>query len=361
MTAYHLVDLMYHETEMELGVIFRKGRDEAFEEHVRNQGYDTDRIRSYNIALDSTEVLDKLLEDWDLLVTAVPHSRFCPEMIDAALRSRVDLVDLYGHRGRLKLLRQHLETIRDYGHCFLAESGVLPGLPVMMARYAQEKIHRLERIHVYAINLKDWLSVPKDSSIKRELFRLEHGYNTGYYKSGSWLNQIDAGIRQFEFRQGLGKLKCKPVIYEDLREFQEKLPELKELGVWLCGSSPFVNRFLNPLHQITPGFFEGLQASLFARANRSFTADRSGICLVMQAQGTDDTGQSVKFNLEIFHPDSCALTALVTVESINQLRQGLFSCELGICLQGMVVDPARMLEAMKDKGVTVEETLEVAD
>ena len=136
------------------------------------------------------------------------------------------------------------------------------------------------------------------------------------------------------------------------------LPEIfgiREAGVYVAGFNWFVDNLVFPLTLLFRKMGQGVGVGFLAKLMRwgvnTFSSPDLGIVFVLEAEGKRE-GKAIKARIVAEHNDAIFFTAAPVVACLKQVLDGSLN-QPGVWLMGNCVDSSRIIEDMKDMGVSI--------
>jgi saccharopine dehydrogenase (NAD+, L-lysine-forming) len=225
-------------------------------------------------------------------------------------------------------------------------------------RFAGTEFDHLRSARVGSVIKIDWDSLEFSDATLREFTTELMDYEALHYREGRWQRAGWLAMMKpsyMQFGRGFGRQYCLPMFLEELRPLPEMYPELEETGFFVGGFNWFVDWLAMPLGmavlRVWPGRALPLVACLTHWGLRRFSRPPYGTMLKLEAQGFKG-GQLTSLELTVYHEDGYALTAAPMAACLLQVLDGSIR-KPGLWLQGLVVEPERLLQDMQRMGVEV--------
>jgi saccharopine dehydrogenase (NAD+, L-lysine-forming) len=318
-----------------------------------NTEFNGKRVSALRADAATKQSLQVAMDAVDMLLVAVPATQHADTVINAAMESGVDYLDIQLDTKKLALLKSLEPEIERSGRCFITEAGFHPGLPSAMVRYAALQFDRLDSA-VTAGYLNMGRALPYSEAVD-ELMEVFRHYQAQVFKNGAWTKGGSYEIRKVDFGGEIGVRKCFSMFFEELRALPEIYPTLREVGFFISETHWFLDWF------ITPVVFAGLKLApnrgirplgrLMWWGMQTFARPPYLVLLKVEASGKKD-GKPVKIEATISHPDGYELTAIPVVACLMQYLDGS-ARRPGLWMMGHLVEPVRLFKDMEQMGVHV--------
>ena len=299
----------------------------------------------------------------DLVVVASSTSQFTSLVTRIAIDSQTDYLDIQYSRQKLNVLKSMREEIQRAGRCFITDGGFHPGLPGVLVRYANTHFSQLDRAVVGSVIQINWSEIELSDSTAEELVRELIDFRPLVYRDGEWHRSSWMKSRQFDFGARFGVQSAFPMLLEELRELQTRIPALQETGFYVGGFNWFVDYFLLPILwpavKLAPVKLIRPSARIMLWGLRTFSRPPFGTSLHLEASGKME-GKKVKMTLVLDHEDGYMFTAIPVAACLHQYIDGTIR-EPGLHYQALFVEPDRMIQTMQEMGIHISELTEPAE
>jgi saccharopine dehydrogenase (NAD+, L-lysine-forming) len=318
-----------------------------------NSQYAGNRVKSIRIDAADRQNLATTLKGIDLLLVASPTTYYAENVIQAALETGIDYLDVQLGAQKLKLLQSLAPCIQEAGRCFITEAGFHPGLPAVMVRYAATQLQRLDTAIVGAY-LNMGKSLPYTEAVD-ELMELFQDYQAQVFRQGGWTRSSAYETRTIDFGGEIGSRRCISMFFAELQAVPELLPSLREMGFYMSETHWVVDYVLTPLAllgmKIAPHRGVRPLGRLVWWGMQNFPRPPYLVVLKIEARGWKD-GQPERLEVHISHPDGYELTAIPVVACLLQYLDGT-ARRPGLWMMGHLVDPVRLFDDMQRMGIKV--------
>ncbi len=298
--------------------------------------------------------LEKAFKKTQMIVVASSTSRFTLQIVQTALQSGIDYMDIQYSTSKLKILTTFAEEIRQRGLCFITEGGFHPGLPAAMVRYLTSEFDYIETAHIGSVIKINWKTLQL-SPVTVEEFVLEMlDFQPVFFSNGKWQRNWNHR-RTFDFGKTFGKQKCTALLLEELKTLPIQYSSLKEIGFYVGGFNWFVDNILLLPSMIVlklgPTIVIKPISRLMYWGLKKFSRPPFGTQLLLEARGYKKD-KLITQHFIIEHEDGYLLTALPAVACLLQYLDGSIR-QPGLWLQGNVVEPRRFFADLKRMGTTI--------
>ena len=318
-----------------------------------NAAFNGARVSALQVDAASREDLPNALNGVDLLVVAAPTTQHAAAVIQAALESRVDYLDVQLDIGKLKVLQSLAPQIEQAGLCFITEAGFHPGLPSAMVRAAAARLDRMDSA-VTAGYLNMGQSLPYTEAVD-ELMEMFRTYQGQVFKNGAWTKSSSYEMRKVNFGGEIGVRGCFSMFLEEMRPLPEMYPSLQEVGFFMSETHWLVDWVIYPLVyaalKIAPHRAMRPLGKLLWWGMQNLGKPPYLVLLKVEALGEKD-GKPARVEAVISHADGYELTAIPVAACLLQVMDGS-ARKPGVWMMGHLVDPQRLFDDMQRMGVQV--------
>ena len=316
-----------------------------------------DRIRTMQVDAAQGADLEAALSGIDLLVVASPAVQNPMPVIDAALKTKVDYLDIQLSAKKLAYLQSRAEDIRQSGCCFITEAGFHPGLPAAMVRHAAGKLDNLVSADVFSY-LNIGHSAPYTEAVN-ELMEVFKHYDARVYRDGSWTKSNSYRMQKADFGGDIGVRNCYPMYFEELGGLPAAIPTLKQTGFYMSELHPLLDWVVTPVVLAGIKLFPVKGMVPFGKLmwNAMCSLPKPPYRVIMQLMAAGLTaGKPAEYRLIISHANGYDLTAIPVAACILQLLDGT-ACKPGLWMMGHLVESDRLMRDMAAMGAVVSEQL----
>lgn len=316
--------------------------------------------RSTWTAADATrpDSLLRAFEGATLVVAASSTSAQASVVAEAALHVGADYIDPQYSTAKLAALRRLAPRIEAAGRCFVTDGGFHPGLPAALIRFAAGRMDQLRRARVASVIQIDWKAIDLSPATVHELVMEFKDFKSLYYRDRAWrsMGWLES-LRPIwvTFGHGFGRRYTMPMFIEELRSLPEMIPSLEETGFFVGGFNPVVDFVLLPAGigwmMVAGSRGEAAFGRLLLWGLKRFTPPPYFTLLQLDAAGTQ-AGKPRQVLVEVGHADGYVLTAAPMVACVLQMLDGS-ARRAGLHLQGLMVEPERLLDDLRRMGVEV--------
>jgi hypothetical protein len=333
--AYHLTD--------DLNRKFKGGRIQALELDVRDPDH-----------------LMEVLSGITMVIVASSTSGFTQNIAMAAIKNKVDYLDIQFSQDKIRFLRSLEKEINQAGLCFITDGGYHPGIPAVMIRYAATGMDSIRKATVGAIMNINWNAYQFSSETIREFTdELKAGvpliFKNGQWQKAKWGGMLDT--LRMDFGVEYGKHDLFPMFLEEMRNLPAHLRTLKKTGFYIGGMDWFSNWISFPMASIWFQIFPESRARWIERmifwGMKKFSTPPYYSRIKMIGEGIIK-GKPARYSLTLSHSDAYLFTAIPVVACLRQYIQD-DQKKVGLFTQGEFVDPIRFLKDIQRMGVKIEE------
>jgi len=362
-TGRRLTRILTRRTEATVVVA---GRDELRARRLAdelNRKLGEERVLARVVDAARPGTLRDALGDVELLIVASSTARHAEGVARAALETGTDYVDVHYGSRKTRALRAMAAEVEAAGLCFMTDAGFHPGLPAVLVRHVGVSFERLETARVAAAMKVDWrgldLAVETTREFVEELARASmRVYRDGAWRSFRWWSGED--VPTVDFGSPLGERTCVPMHFAELDPLPDIFPDLQELGFYMAGFGRYVDWVVTPAVAVLArmgAVGRALAGRWMFRALRRTAAPPFWTTLRIDAEGLA-SGRRTRVSAAVSHPDAYDLTAVPVAAAVLQLLDGS-ARRPGVWLQGLLVDPGRLLQDMARLGIELEEEWEL--
>jgi saccharopine dehydrogenase-like NADP-dependent oxidoreductase len=322
---------------------------------VLNASVSGERVSILQVDAADQPNLEKAFDQVQMVVVASSTSQYTLNVVQAALNSGIDYLDIQYSTSKLEILKSLTEQIRQRGLCFISEGGFHPGLPAAMVRYLAPEFEKLETAHIGSVIKVDWGALQLSQATIEEFVLEMQEFQPVCFINGEWRRDWK-NRRTFNFGTVFGKQKCMAMLLEEMKPLPQTYPSLKETGFYVGGFNWFVDNILMLPSMMILGIF-GKHAlrpisCLLHWGLKKYSRPPFGTQLLLEASGWK-AQQFISRQVKIKHADGYVLTALPVVACLLQYLDGSIQ-KAGLWMQGNVVEPRRFFKDLQRMGVTAE-------
>ena len=356
MAGMPLARLLLRETDVSLvlaGRCIDRAERAAAELNAEFQG---DRVSATCADASVPDSLNAAFQDVGFVLVASSTARYVRQIATAALRARIDYLDIHYSNTQYARLQPLAQEIERAGLCFITEAGFHPGLPAAMVRYAALGFDRLDSATVGSV-INQGGGLPLTDGVY-ELVEEFKDYRALVYKDGAWRESKNGGMAdaiRIDFGSPFGRRNCFPMFLEEMRAMPEMLPSLRETGFYIAGFNWFADWFVMPLMMVAMKLFPRVAVKPMGRllcwSTRAFSSPPYGIVMRVEAAG-EKGGQPKSVEVSLFHDDGYLFTAIPVVACLLQYLDGSLR-RPGLWMMGHMVAPSRLVNDMERMGVKI--------
>lgn len=316
-----------------------------------NNEFLIDRVHAYHVDARDSDALTRALSGCKIVVVAAPLSAYAVPVARAALRAKVDYVDLYvpwSGGGRLDELAAEIRQAR---RVFLTQAGSHPGMIAPLAKYVAGQLDTANRVDVamYMNFTLDWT----DTGV--EFIHQLMEYDSRVFANGEWRPAESHDYRRIDFGDPYGIHMSVPFVVDELIDLPNELG-LDRAGAYVAGFNWFVNYIVMPIGILLSKTRRRHGARNLGRllywGLRTFSREPFGMVVLATAEG-EKNGAPASFSLRAVHRDPYIMTAAPVVAAILQYLDG--AVPSGLHLAGRTVDPSRFVRSLGHLGIAIEE------
>ena len=305
-----------------------------------------------------------------LVIVASSTSQYAQIVIDAAIRAKVDVLDI--QVTTTDLLKSMEKEIMSAGCCFITGGGYHPGLPGAMSRVVANRLTD-DGGHVQEITVGGWIGMDWKDDLRTEIgndtmtefVELMRDTKMKRYTGGTWKedNPWLPALKNIDFgpKSKIGKQDCIAMDLDEMHSLPNLYPDVKEVGFYLAGFHWFVNFVVFPFIMLVLWLFPRSACVTNAMGKAFYWSlcafPQPPITLMLKAEAVGTTtkaGKNVSVVTTVGHDDGYLLTAAPVVACVLQyLDEESGIRKPGVWLQACVVDADRFLEDIASFGVEV--------
>lgn len=357
-TGRALAEILLKETSSHMILAGRDGERARRAAHAWNARFPGERVRGLTADAADPDRLHDALAEAGLLVVASSTAQYAQQVASVALDAGVDYLDPQYSREKLQILKAISPAIEAAGCCFITEGGFHPGLPAALVRYAGQRFERLLSARVGSVIKIDWAALDLSEATLEEFTAEFMDYQALHFHEGRWQRVGWLAMMKpstMLFSHGFGRQYCLPMFLEEMCPLPEMYPHLEQTGFYVGGFNWFVDWLVMPLGMVLlklwPKRAVKPMSSVLNWGLRRFSRPPYGTLLKLEARGAME-GSQCEMDLTVYHEDAYILTAAPMAACILQLLDGSIR-KPGLWLQGLIVEPARLLRDLQRMGVEV--------
>ena len=308
-----------------------------------------ERISTRRIDAANMDSLREGLKGADFLLVASPTTHHAEMVIQAALDTGVDYLDVQLSDAKLAALRTCEREIIKKGLCFITEAGFHPGLPSAMVRYAAGRLDTIESaLTAGYLNIGN---LPYTEAVDELMEGFIH-YQAQVYRNGAWTKPSSWDMRKFDFGPQIGKRDSYSMFFEEMRALPEMFPTLKNTGFYISGSNWIADLLVTPLVMIGLKLFpkRGIRP-LGKLMWRAMGKAKPPYCVVLKVEAKGLlNGSPVEVQARCEHEDGYELTAIPVVALLMQYES---IRKPGLHMMGHLPNPDQLFSDMKKMGAVI--------
>lgn len=311
--------------------------------------------------------LAEKLKDVDLLVVASNTVEYVDNVVRAALDAKVDYFDIQmSTKHKIEYLNSKKQDIAASKLCFVTDGGFHPGLPAVIIRFvAMTSTKDIVSAKGYCNISMDFKNIQNNDTLYEEFLNdlrtMEmrvYGGDPPKWTDFSWLKPPEG----FDFGPPVGIKQCAPLFLEELNEVTRIMPSIQELGFYMAGFNWFTDFVVFPLAFIALTVFGKYalrpMSKLLFFSLQTFSKPPYGTkisfitkhCIENNVDTTHIPSDNKIRPMTLSHVDGYEMTAIPAVGCILQM---LDNRQTGLFLQGIFVEPLRMIDDMKRMGIEI--------
>jgi len=321
-----------------------------------NSEFNTNRVSAQKIDASDKINMETAFKDVNIVIVASSTIEYSKNVIDAALKARIDYFDLQLSSDiKLNYVRMKKDEISAKGLCFITDGGFHPGLPAAMVRYSAKEFDEIYSAKVYSYINIDWENYQFSPSTGREMIDEFNDYDPRIFFEGEWKKLKWSEYKKFDFGNSIGKQYVAPMMIEEMKNLPEEFPSLKTTGFFVGGFNWFVNYISIPFTmvalKISKTLFSSLAAKLFEFGLKKFSESPFICMLKLEAIGIKDNKKQM-IQLEISHSDGYFLTAAPVAACLLQYLDGSFR-KPGLHFQANTVKTEKFFNDLLMMGIDI--------
>lgn len=318
--------------------------------------FNPDRISHKLVDAASTASLTEAFHDADMVAVTSSTNKFSRNIIDAAIDSRIDYIDVNISSEKISYLKSKELEIKDSGLCFITDGGFHPGLPAAMIRFAGEYFDKIETAIVSSLIKIDWRELEFSPGTETELMSELADFKSSLYEKGEWRKAKSGDYKKFQFQPTFGARYCTPMELEEMKSLPGLIPGLQNTGFYVSGFNPVADFIMIAgMYVFLPIFGKksaGFVGKLFKWGLRNFSRPPFRVILQLEAEGLIN-GIPNKKSFSLYHDDGYFLTAAPVAACLAQYL-GDDSIPKGVHLQAVAVEPLKFMRELSEMGIVFE-------
>lgn len=322
-----------------------------------NLEYNTDRVTWVKADAADESNLYRAFKQCGFVIVASSTSNYTGEIASAAIQNSIDYLDVQFSPNQAATLDALKHLIRSYNLCFITDAGFHPGLPAALVRYASKYFDEILTANVASLIRFNWKKYSYSRSTILELLDEMRMHENLMYRNGEWvrIKLIDKkAVKKFDFGEPFGKIETYLFHLEEMTMLPQTFPSLTTTGFYVSGFNWFVDYFVLPACYFTMQFLpetRKLFALMLEFGLKKFTKPPFKTCLKLEAEGLKD-GKEKRVDIILSHEDGYQFTAIPVIACIMQYLSG--GRKAGLFNMAYFVDPEKLLNDMKNLGITIE-------
>lgn len=270
-------------------------------------------------------------------------------VLEAAVNAGIHYVDLNADTAKTQILKGLGERIRAQNQIFLLDSGIIPGCPSLLARFAGEYFESVRSVRLTSFvvdpNIPYGGAFDLISHTKKPVLS---------YRVGRWRKVSPFFVKRLDFGKRFGVQMAAPVMLAELEDIPNLL-DLESLEMYQGGLNAWVGLLLLVWSGLKLARWKwGVQLGtrLFLWSNRKFTRSPLGLVLNVESLG-EKNGQMVRLMVSLQHEDVYLATAIPVVASVKAILNDQV-CMPGVHYMGHAFEPGRFIEQLMRLGMKSE-------
>lgn len=321
-----------------------------------NEKYFDDRVKPMRINVANKKNLSEKFLLSDMVIVASSTNVYLKNIIEASIDAGKDYLDIMlSSKEKLKILESFEQKILEKNLLFITDCGFHPGVPAILIRKAASKFDKLEIANVASLINLNWKDREFSKSTILEFADEFRHYKPLVFKNNKWTKLLYKDYKKFDFDNNIKRVKCAPMMLEELRKLPVKYPHLRETGFYVTGFNSMVNYFIIPVGMTALKISTRLFRKIFARSIewglKKFSKPPYRSILLVSAIGRQNEFTK-EVRIKLTHSDGYWLTAASVTALLFQYLRGNFS-QKGVCLQGLIAEPDTFLHDIQSLGVSV--------
>lgn len=313
------------------------------------ESFDNNRVNAIIIDAGNSEVLEKKLRNFDLVIVSMPIASVGGNIVKAAIKAGIHYIDLNLNDEKHKILNESAGMIENSEQVFISESGFVPGLPSFLTRLLYNKLTVLNEVEIAAIFREKEATYGSCLDFIQALASDAFKFNNGRWEKAS----VWKGIK-CDFGHGLGVQPCYPVRMFEMEGLAEKL-ELNKCGIYGAGINKKTDTILlvwKLLKLYKPKWGVKKGAELLYKASNNNV--KPPYITLLKATGHGYlNNMNKKISISLSHVDGYVATAIPVVALILQLLDGTIN-QSGVFAMGEVVNVLKFEKDLVELGLGME-------
>ncbi|MEM7020336.1 MAG: saccharopine dehydrogenase NADP-binding domain-containing protein [Pseudomonadota bacterium] len=229
-----------------------------------------ERVNSMGVDAISHDSLRQAFSKIDAIVVAAPVMEHFTNIVDIAIESGTDCIDLVHTPNKYTYLQSKSVQITEAGCCFVTDVGLYPGIPGILARYALNQKPDATSIRIAILSRPDWAGLAISDELAREQLLASRDVKPGVHKRGKprsrW--RLGGGSKRIDFGEVFGVQSCAPVQLKELEDISA-FGQVREVSVWEGGFDSLLATTILPCARLHQRFKPSAQLTLWANGLRS--------------------------------------------------------------------------------------------
>lgn len=297
--------------------------------------------------------LRRIFKGKKLIINSASVSEYTEGILNVALESKVDFMDIQYSTYKNEILEKEKERILQSGIRYLTDGGFHPGLPSAMIRHLASRYTALESANVFSTLKVNWKALNLSQSTIDEFFRELLDFKPTFFQDSQWKTDFSYN-KSFEFSRGDFNETCYPMYFDELKTLPDIYPSLKEMGFFIGGFNPIVNNILlMPMYMVAKVFGKishKFLEKIFLYGLTHFSNPPYYTEIAIEANGLDGELR-IRSTFTLTHDDAYVLTAVPAFACALQLLDGTIS-QKGLLFQGLAVETEKFFSNISQLGIT---------
>lgn len=348
----HIADLLLSNTEEMRVIIAGRNRSKAKQAVDKlNDHYPGHRAFPLILDAGNPSNLKAAFGLCRLVIVSMPYQNRdqAQAVLNAAVSAGIHYIDLNADAAKTRILKGLEQQIQAQNQIFLLGSGIIPGCPSVLARFAGEYFDSIRSVRLASS------VVDPDIPYGGAFDLISHTKKPVLsYRAGRWRKVSPFSVKSLEFGDRFGKRLVAPVMLAELEDIPNLLG-LDSLKMYQGGLNAWAGLLLLVWSGLKLARWKwGVQLGtrLFLWANRKFTRPPFGLELRMESVGVKN-GQLERLTVSLRHEDVYLATAIPVVASVKAIFNGDI-CAPDSQYMDHAVNPIRFMEQLEQLGMKME-------
>ena len=316
------------------------------------EGYPNRQVLSSYADASRKESLVAAFSTVDLVVITATTPDYMDIIVEAALETGTDTIDILVRGDVVDKLEKYREQIMAHNRIVLTQAGFHPGLPAPVIKYAKDQFETYTSANVVMVMNALF---EKPESTQEVIHEVAEG-NAKILKEGKWQKATYMDALKIRFSDKFGVRTCFPLQMREIYPLQKEL-NISNMGVYSAGFNSFVDNVVFPLLMVLQYFKKGLGrrfcGKLMYWGIKKYYNNKPGVAFQLQATGLKD-GKEKSYTLKMLSHDAFDFTAIAVVACLKQYLDDSIQ-RPGLYLMGNVADEKRIVADLKKMGLEIHE------